>query len=265
MAVNPKLPPFGKGGNAHLDKGRPETLCRITDNNPSSQGKSRMIQKNSACARCPIPRGQRSCENPAGVGPGNCPTENREELKQESLSLLEDPGRREFARQAACQEKACYCYTEGGQPVPAKPRLLEIAEFAARMGYRKLGLAFCSGLSAEGKKAEEFYVGKGFEVVSACCKAGRTPKETLGLEDGDKVHPGCFESMCNPLMQALLLNDAKTDFNIVLGLCVGHDSLFFRHSEAPCTVLAAKDRVLGHNPLAAIYQLDAYYRCLREG
>lgn len=33
-----------------------------------------------------------------------------------------------------------------------------------------------------------------------------------------------------------------------------------RHSVAPVTVLAAKDRVLGHNPLAAVYLADGYYR-----
>ena len=58
--------------------------------------------------------------------------------------------------------------------------------------------------------------------------------------------------MCNPIYQAKLLNHEKTDFNILLGLCVGHDSLFFKFAEAPTTVLAVKDRVTGHNPLAAI-------------
>jgi hypothetical protein len=28
-------------------------------------------------------------------------------------------------------------------------------------------------------------------------------------------------------------------------------------------VLAAKDRLLGHNPLAAIYNIDSYYRALK--
>jgi uncharacterized metal-binding protein len=41
---------------------------------------------------------------------------------------------------------------------------------------------------------------------------------------------------------------------------VGHDSLFMKHSEVPVTVLAVKDRVLGHNPLAAVYLADGYYR-----
>ena len=61
---------------------------------------------------------------------------------------------------------------------------------------------------------------------------------------------------CNPIAQALLLNEVKTEFNIVVGLCVGHDSLFIKYSEAPVTVLIAKDRRLAHNPAAA---LKTYY------
>jgi uncharacterized metal-binding protein len=60
--------------------------------------------------------------------------------------------------------------------------------------------------------------------------------------------------------QAVFLNENKTDLNIVLGLCVRHDSLFIKYSVAPITVFAVKDRVLCHNPLAAVYQADAYYK-----
>jgi uncharacterized metal-binding protein len=70
--------------------------------------------------------------------------------------------------------------------------------------------------------------------------------------------------MCNPILQAMIANDAGTDFNIVLGLCVGHDSLFFRHAKAPSTVLAVKDRVTGHNPLACIYLSGNYYSWFNE-
>ncbi len=35
--------------------------------------------------------------------------------------------------------------------------------------------------------------------------------------------------------------------------CVGHDAVFAKASEAPVTTLIAKDRVLAHNPAAAIY------------
>jgi len=64
--------------------------------------------------------------------------------------------------------------------------------------------------------------------------------------------------MCSPLGQADLLNEAGTDFNIVMGLCVGHDALFCKHSKAPVTTLIAKDRVLAHNPAGALY--SRYWR-----
>jgi len=60
------------------------------------------------------------------------------------------------------------------------------------------------------------------------------------------------------------LNDVKTELNILLGLCVGHDTIFLEFSEAPCTILAVKDRVLAHNPLAAIYDINSYYRWLKK-
>ena len=65
--------------------------------------------------------------------------------------------------------------------------------------------------------------------------------------------------MCNPILQAKILNEAKTDFNVVIGLCVGHDSMFYKYSDALATTLVTKDRVLGHNPAAALYQANAYY------
>ena len=34
--------------------------------------------------------------------------------------------------------------------------------------------------------------------------------------------------MCNPILQAEKLNEQQTDVNIVMGLCVGHDSLFLQ-------------------------------------
>ena len=59
--------------------------------------------------------------------------------------------------------------------------------------------------------------------------------------------------MCNPAGQATLLNEAGTELNIICGLCVGHDAIFNMVSQAPVTTLIVKDRVLGHNPVAAIY------------
>ena len=83
-----------------------------------------------------------------------------------------------------------------------------------------------------------------------CCKVcGIDKKEFDLLQISSENH----EVMCNPAGQAQLLNDAKTQLNVLCGLCVGHDAIFAKASDAPITMLIAKDRVLAHNPAAAIY------------
>ena len=137
-------------------------------------------------------------------------------------------------------------------------RVREVIEFSKKMNYRKLGLAFCRGLRTEARILAGILKAHDFEVVSVICKAGGVDKTEVGIDEENKVRPGTFEPMCNPIFQAELLNQEKTQFNIALGLCVGHDSLFYKYSEAMVTMLVAKDRVLGHNPVAALYQADGY-------
>jgi uncharacterized metal-binding protein len=215
------------------------------------------------CAECEVPSHRRSCLTKGGSSPASCPTRDRE-LRKEALKLYSERDLREFALQASIQEGEGYLGREPGNACPRawKPRILETAEFAARMGYTRLGLVFCVGLAREAAAVCGFLQERGFEVVSVVCKAGGIPKEELGVEDHQKIRPGEHEPMCNPVLQALALNRAETHFNIVLGLCVGHDSIFLKHSRAYCTVLAAKDRPTGHNPLAAVYTLGSYYRYL---
>jgi uncharacterized metal-binding protein len=217
------------------------------------------------CARCPFETGDRRCRIEDGSGLPNCPTEEGSELLEGARAALREPGEREFARQASIQEGEGYANRDLGydRVKPVKPRIVEIVEFAERMGYERLGLAFCTGLRKEAEIVAGLLEARGFRVSSVICKAGRVPKEEIGVRDEEKIAPGTDESMCNPVYQARLLDEEGTQLNVVLGLCVGHDSLFFRHSQAPCTVLAVKDRVLGHNPLAAVYNLDSYYRYLK--
>ena len=138
-------------------------------------------------------------------------------------------------------------------------------DFARRIGAERLGIAHCVGLINEARIAAEIFTANRFEVYSICCKAGSIPKEEIGLQEEDKIHPGEYEPLCNPIAQAELLAKAGTQLNVVIGLCVGHDSLFFMHSQAPVTVLVAKDRVLGHNPVAALYTSSSYYKRLKSG
>jgi uncharacterized metal-binding protein len=207
----------------------------------------------------------RLCRNEKGKAPPFCPTQNKPDLIERCLHEYNMPDILEFAKQSSIQESDGYAYRDIGYEhvKPLKPRIEEIIEFSQKMNYRRLGFAFCIGLRREAKVVEKLISDRDFIVISAICKVGRIPKEQIGIRDDQKISIGNFEAMCNPILQASILNEEKTDFNILLGLCVGHDSLFFKYAKAPCTVLAVKDRVFGHNPLAAIYNIDSYYRYLK--
>jgi uncharacterized metal-binding protein len=139
-------------------------------------------------------------------------------------------------------------------------RLRELIEFSRLMGYRRLGLAFCIGLSNEARMLQGILKTNGFEVSSVCCKVCGIMKEEFELQ---KIVGGRDEAMCNPIGQAEVLNREGVDLAIGVGLCVGHDVLFIKHCKAPFTPLVVKDRVLAHNPVGAIY--SKYYRNILEG
>jgi len=218
------------------------------------------------CARCHIDTQNQLCQNEEGKGPSFCPTQQNHVAIEQAMEELQKPDVFEFAKQASIQEGEAYANRELGydQVKPAKPRIVEIIEFAHKMNFKRLGFVFCLGFRKEARVVEKILSSNGFEVLSAICKVGGVPKEEIDIQDDQKIHIGAFEPMCNPIAQAFMLNQEKTDYNVMMGLCVGHDSLFLKYAKAPCTVFAVKDRLLGHNPLAAIYTVDSYYRSLKN-
>lgn len=211
------------------------------------------------CAKCHL--NKRICRQPDGKHPIFCPTNLYKDAIQKSKDVLNKKEVKYFAKMASLQEAECYAFREKKLTYnyPAKPRIQEIMEFSNKMNFKRLGIAFCSGFSKEAEILSEILENNGFEVVSVICKVGGIEKEFLGLDSNQKIKIGEYESMCNPIGQAKILNETRTDFNIMLGLCVGHDSLFMKYSEAMTTVFAVKDRFFGHNPLAAIYTSHSYY------
>lgn len=182
--------------------------------------------------------------------PKVCPTQDEQELLAEALKLYEDEENHKLAYNAAKVEAEGYCKWT---------RLEETIDFMKKCGYKKIGIAFCVGLKNETKTLIKILEHYDFEVVSVICKNGSFPKDVIGIGENDKIKGKENGAMCNPIGQAMLLNKEKVDFNILFGLCVGHDSLAVKYLEAPVTILVVKDRVLCHNPIGAIYQADAYY------
>ncbi len=224
-------------------------------------------EKYPTCAECPYTPAKRICVQKKGRGPDNCPTLINEKLNEEALRAANKVDTFEFVKQSSIQECEGYINRDQGYASvrPIKPRIQEIIEFANKMDYERLGLVFCIGLRKEAELVQKIFKTNDFEVVSVACKAGRVSKQELNLGKEFQIDmTASEETMCNPIYQAYLVNHYQAQLNILLGLCVGHDSMFLKHAEAYCTVLAVKDRLLGHNPLAAVYEYESYYRYLKK-
>ncbi len=181
----------------------------------------------------------------------SCPSKD-EQLQEEVKQKYLEEENRKIAYNAALVEAEGYCQ---------QCRVEETISFLKKCGYQKIGLVFCVGLQKEAREFVNIMEYHGFEMVSVLCKNGGIPKSVLGITDQQTCHGNCqIESMCNPVGQAETMNKAGVEFNILLGLCVGHDTLALKYLKAPTTVLAVKDRVTGHNPLAPIYQAQGYYK-----
>lgn len=226
-----------------------------------------------SCARCSSVwqnHGTTNCwsgdPSQAPPRPGNCPSETYEDVVKESFEEYRgDSEDAKIAFVAARVEGLCYQPVPGSDAVNARwTRVEDTIAFAKLMGYRKIGMATCIGLLDESERLSKILTAQGFEPVSVCCKAGSIDKLELGLTESDKVRPGTFEPACNPIAQAEICNRMGTDMNIIVGLCVGHDMLFNKHSRAPVTNLIVKDRVTGHNPVAVLYGQNFYYKRLQK-
>lgn len=203
-----------------------------------------------SCALCTV----LACEyNKTDKFPPFCPTAKlNPALLQESLTIYEnDVITRSLAYCAATIEADFYCRMS---------RVEETIEFIKRQRYGLIGVATCVGLLNETRIFASLLKDHGIHNVVVGCKIGATSKADIGIGQEQQVDTACpHESMCNPALQALYLNSRQTDFNVMIGLCVGHDSIFLQHIKAPTTVLIAKDRVLAHNPAGALYTAKSYY------
>ncbi|MFH2063699.1 MAG: DUF1847 domain-containing protein [Pseudomonadota bacterium] len=181
--------------------------------------------------------------------PEFCPSLRHPDLLAEARKKLKDETNAEMARDVARTWK------EYGKLT----RVEETVQYARNRGYHKLGIAFCVGLSEEAEKLTNLFMNEGFDVVSVCCMCGGMSSDDVDLPDADKILPGLRQPMCNPIGQAAILEAEGVELHVLLGLCVGDDTLFIKHAKAPVTVLAVKDRVLAHNPLGALYTAKHIY------
>ncbi len=208
--------------------------------------------KSPSCSEC----GVRNCYRNDSEFPPFCPSTAHGAMVEDTRGLYAgDSLDGRMARAAAEVEAEYYCRAT---------RLEEIIIFARKMGVKKLGIASCVGLLDEASFFANVVRTAGIEAKTVTCKVGAIDKTEIGMDESSKVCPGGHESCCNPVMQARVLNEWGAELNVMAGLCVGHDALFSRHSDAPVVTFVVKDRVLAHNPLAAVAMSKTYYGRIRD-
>ena len=184
-----------------------------------------MKKEDMSCIDCAV----KNCNKMDKTYPDFCLTTHMdEEVLNEAMECYNEDENRKVTIAAAEVEYENYC---------KHTRVEEIMDFAKKINAKKIGIATCVGLLKESRILADILRRHGFEVYGVGCKAGTQKKISVGI-------PECCEgvgvNMCNPILQAKLLNKAKTDLNVVVGLCVGHDSLFYKYSEALTTTAVTK-------------------------
>ena len=197
-----------------------------------------MAEVKLTCVDCAV----NNCEQRGAAHPAFCPTSN--------FDLSDNP---ELVQQLANEqnrriiESAAFSAHVGHREKLS--HLEETVVFARKFGARKIGIAACISLAKEARAATKVFRTQGFQVVGAICKIGCV---TFGDLDVPPDERGSQAVLCNPLYQAQVLNAEETDLNVVIGLCTGHDALFLKYSQAPCTVLTAKDFKFDHCSIRAL-------------
>jgi len=223
----------------------------------------------SSCSAIMQKSGTTHCWSEPNSGPTQpayCPADPHADIIRQAFEVYQgDDQDARLAYVAAQVEGLCYQPVPGSSAVNARwTRVEDTVALIKLMGWKRIGIATCIGMLAETDRLVEILKAQGLDPYSACCKTGSIDKLQLGLKEDEKVRPGTFEPACNPIAQAHILNREGMEVNIIMGLCVGHDMLFAKHSEAPVTTLVVKDRVTGHNPVAVLYGQNFYYKRLQK-
>ena len=201
-------------------------------------------QEKMQCAKCT----QLVCTGGKGEPPSFCPMRTKADVIKKAKAEYNDKEICSFAHTAILNNNESWIK----DPHDSRPQ--EVINFAKRMGYKKIGIASCIGLSREAGIMATAIENQGLEAYVHFCKVGIVHKvDDLGLKKEEALVLGAYDPMCHPILQALLLDDAECDMNIAIGQCVGHDSLFLKYSKFPCVSMLCKDRLLGQNPIAALH------------
>ena len=162
------------------------------------------------CAECTSQFCQVQCKQPAGA---DCPMNDRA-LFEQVQAEYHKPDVHTFYEASVESMRASFAQLT---------RLMETINFCRLMHYRKIGIAYCSGMLREGRIVNEMFKKEGFETISAGCKVGGFACEELTGPQPQQPRPARRDlrspdyqfhppekmkkrAICDPIGQAMVLN-----------------------------------------------------------
>ena len=179
----------------------------------------RKRKERSSCAKCSI----HACYPDMEVNnllniqraPEFCPMKVFPDIMVEAAKEYEKVHNKDFCRLSSVQEFECYEHTPDGLRT-RNTRVEEIIQLCKKCGFKRLGIAFCGGLDNEARIFANVLENSGFDVVSVRCKVGGVEKEKIGIRPSEKIFgKEKWETACNPIAQAMILNAEKATWNYV--------------------------------------------------
>ncbi len=192
------------------------------------------MENRYTCGICTV----KTCSKGTTDYPINCPTNDEKETIAESIDIY----RSDVTVNRIMDLANNLAKDDSGE---FRSRAEEIVTLVDQMSFKTIGIAFCISMSRQVKQFIKMFSEKNIKIVSVCCKAGGIGIDEIGIN----AKPSKFIASCNPITQAEIMNKENTELNIIVGLCVGHDIIFNKYSNAFVTTLVAKDRKHSHNPV----------------
>ena len=177
--------------------------------------------------------------------PEDCPTRTAPQVLAEARRIYHDP---DSQAHRLYQAFGRLIHTGGAK----KSRVEHIVDFCRSLGVNTMGVASCLRYLKEAHFLRQLFMEQGWGAHVAICKFGgfKTPDVAV-QKDTDWI-------VCNPLGQALLLNDLGCEVNVTLGLCMGHEMIFNHYSEGLVTNLVVKEKISQEHSLDTLH-------CIMDG
>jgi len=178
------------------------------------------------CSRCKVKvcAVDSSGKHLPGDAPSWCPMRAKADIIKKAMAKYTDEDRK-IAHTAAIVESEAYMREPWGLK-PYATRVLEIINFAKKMGYKKIGIACCFGAGWDAGVLANIFINRGFTTLVRYCKVQKVQNSKfLDMKPEETLVPDGFQAMCNPIAQVDCLADSGCELIVSFGQCTGHDAL----------------------------------------